>query len=100
MIFYWRDILEQAGIDEAGAFQSVEQMDRTLACLQSHGIATPWAVTTRRTSNTLYNISSWVWGAGGDFMSADGKWMLVAEPEVRAGLAQYYRLYRYMPQRS
>jgi multiple sugar transport system substrate-binding protein len=100
VIFYWRDMLEDAGIDEAGAFQSFEQMDQTLARLQSHGSATPWAVTTRRTANTLYNVFSWVWGAGGDFMSADGKQMLVAEPEARAGLAQYYRLYRYMPQRN
>ncbi len=100
VIFYWRDMLEHAGIDEAGAFQSFEQMDQTLARLQSHGITAPWAVTTRRTANTLYNVFSWVWGAGGDFMSADGKRMLVAEPEARAGLAQYYRLYRYMPQRS
>ena len=33
-------------------------------------------------------------------MSADGKGMRVAEPEARAGIAQYYNLYRYMPQRS
>ena len=100
VIFYWRDMFEHAGIDEAGAFQSFERMDETLARLQSHGIATPWAVTTRRTANTLYNISSWVWGAGGDFMSADGKRMLVAEPEARAGMTHYYSLYRYMPQHS
>jgi multiple sugar transport system substrate-binding protein len=100
VIFYWRDMLEHAGIDEAQAFQSFEQLDETLARLQSRAIATPWAVTTRRTANTLYNVFSWVWGAGGDFMSADGKRMLVAEPEARAGLARYYRLYRYMPQRS
>jgi multiple sugar transport system substrate-binding protein len=100
VIFYWRDMFEHAGIDEAAAFQSFEKTDETLARLQSHGIATPWAVTTRRTANTLYNISSWVWGAGGDFMSADGKRMRVAEPEARAGIAHYYSLYRYMPQSS
>jgi multiple sugar transport system substrate-binding protein len=100
VIFYWRDMFEHAGLDEATAFQSFEQMEETLARLQAHGFSTPWAVTTRRTANTVYNISSWVWGAGGDFISADGKRALVAEPEVRAGLAHYFRLYRYMPQRS
>jgi multiple sugar transport system substrate-binding protein len=100
VIFYWRDMLEHAGVDEAGAFQSFEQMEQTLACLQSHGIDTPWAMTTRRTANTVYNISSWIWGAGGDFMSADGKRMRVAEPEARAGMTHYYNLYRYMSQRS
>jgi multiple sugar transport system substrate-binding protein len=100
VIFYWRDMLEHAGIDEAGAFQSFDQLEQTLARLQSHGIDTPWATTTRRTPNTVYNISSWIWGAGGDFMSADGKRMRVAEPEARAGMTHYYDLYRYMPQRS
>lgn len=101
VIFYWRDMFEHAGIiDEATAFQSFEKTDETLARLQSHGIATPWAVTTRRTANTLYNIFSWVWGAGGDFMSDDGQRMLVAEPEARAGITHYYSLYRYMPQSS
>jgi len=100
VIFYWRDMFEHAGLDEAGAFQSFAQMEETLARLQSHGISTPWAATTRRTANTVYNISSWVWGAGGDFMSADGNRVLVAEPEARAGMTHYFRLYRYMPQRS
>jgi multiple sugar transport system substrate-binding protein len=100
VIFYWRDMLENAGIDEAGAFQSFDQMEQTLARLRSHGIDTPWATTTRRTANTVYNISSWIWGAGGDFMSADGLRMRVAEPEARAGMTHYYNLYCYMPQRS
>ena len=100
VIFYWRDMLEHAGIDETRAFQSFEQMEETLGRLQSQGVATPWAVTTRRTSNTFYNIASWVWGAGGDFLNADGKQVLMAEPEALAGMARYYRLYRYMPQRS
>ncbi len=100
VIFYWRDMFEHAGVDEVGAFQSFEQIDETLARLQARGSTTPWAVTTRRTANSLYNISSWVWGAGGDFMSADGKRMLVAEPEARAGIAHYYGLYHFMPQQS
>jgi ABC-type glycerol-3-phosphate transport system substrate-binding protein len=37
---------------------------------------------------------------GGDFMSADGKRVLVAEPEARAGMTHYFRLYRYRPPRS
>ncbi len=100
VIFYWRDLLERANLDEERAFQSFEQIEETLRCLQVQGLTTPWTVTTRRTANTVYNISSWVWGAGGDFMSEDGKRALVAEPEALAGMAQYYRLYRYMPQRS
>jgi multiple sugar transport system substrate-binding protein len=100
VIFYWRDLFERAGIDEAGPFLSFEKTEETLSRLQASGIATPWAVTTRRTANTLYNVASWVWGAGGDFMSADGKRMQIAEPAACAGLTQYFSLYRYMPQHS
>jgi multiple sugar transport system substrate-binding protein len=100
VIFYWRDMLEQAGIDENTAFQSFDQTEDTLARLQARGVATPWAVTTRRTPNTVYNISSWIWGADGDYLSADGRQMLIAEPEARAGMLRYFGLYRFMPQRQ
>jgi multiple sugar transport system substrate-binding protein len=100
VIFYWRDLLEQAGIDEATAFQSFDQMEQTLARLQAQGIPAPWAVMTRQTAETLYNITSWIWGAGGDFVSADGRQIVLAEPEARAGIARYFNLYRYMPQQS
>jgi multiple sugar transport system substrate-binding protein len=100
VIFYWRDMLEHAGIDEAVAFQSFEQMEETLACLQARGIPTPWAVATYQTAETLYSSAGWIWGAGGDFVSADGHQVLLAEPETRAGIARYFGLYRYMPQHS
>jgi multiple sugar transport system substrate-binding protein len=88
VLFYWRDMLEQAGIDEATAFQSFEQLEQTLARLQASGIPTPWAVVTRHTAETLYSLTSWIWGAGGDFMSEDGRRILLAEPEARAGLTR------------
>jgi multiple sugar transport system substrate-binding protein len=98
VIFYWRDMLEHAGIDEATAFQSFDQMQNTLARLQANGIPTPWAVTTRNTHNTLYNIASWVWAAGGDFVTADGAHIALDEAATRAGLQAYFDLYRFMPQ--
>jgi multiple sugar transport system substrate-binding protein len=100
VIFYWRDMLEHAGIDEATAFQSFGQMEQTLARLQASGVPTPWAVVTRHTAETLYSLTSWIWGAGGDFMSEDGRQILLAEPEARAGIVRYFNLYRYMPQHS
>jgi multiple sugar transport system substrate-binding protein len=98
VIFYWRDMLEHAGVDEAGAFQTFDQLEETLARLLASGSDAPWAMTTRRTANTVYNISSWLWGAGGDFMSADGQQTQIAEPAALAGLTRYFGLHRYLPQ--
>ena len=98
VIFYWRDMLEHAGLDEATAFQSFERMQDTLARLQATGIPTPWAVTTRNTHNTLYNIASWVWAAGGDFVTADGAHIALDEAATKRGLQTYFELYRFMPQ--
>jgi multiple sugar transport system substrate-binding protein len=41
-------------------------------------------------------MASWVWGAGGHFISDDGKHTRFSEPEALAGALAYFGLYRYM----
>ncbi len=96
-IYYWRDMLENARVDPTTAFQTFANMEDTLARIQASGVPHPWAVTTRRTHNTLYNIVSWVWGAGGEFVSLDGKRPLFQQPEAIAGFSAYFGLDRYLP---
>jgi len=98
VIFYWRDMFEHTHIDEANAFQSFAQMNDTLAQLRSNVVSTPWAVTTRHTHNTLYNIASWVWAAGGDFVTADGAHIALDQAAAKAGMQTYFDLYPFMPQ--
>jgi multiple sugar transport system substrate-binding protein len=100
VIFYWREMFEQAGIDEASAFHSFAQMQDTLARLQANGISTPWAVPTRNTHNTLYNIASWVWAAGGDFVTPDSAHIAINQADAKAGMQAYFDLYRFMPQQT
>ena len=38
MIYYWRDLLEQAGVDERTAFQTPEHMEETMQRLQASGV--------------------------------------------------------------
>ncbi len=97
VIYYRRDLAEKAGLDERTAFQTQLQLEQTLARLQSSGVAAPWVVPTQRTPNTLHNVASWIWGAGGDFISADGKRTLFAQPQSRAGIRAYLGLHRYLP---
>jgi multiple sugar transport system substrate-binding protein len=96
-IFYWRDMLEEAGVDEESAFQTFEQMEETLQRLQDSGVATPWVVPTRYKLAILQSSASWIWGAGGDFIDSEGGRTLFGEPEARLGLRTYFGLYRYMP---
>jgi multiple sugar transport system substrate-binding protein len=97
VIYYWRDSLESAGIDEQTAFQTPELVEETLARLQANGVETPWIVWTNVPFMTLQNAASWVWNAGGDLVSADGKQVLFDQPEAIDGFGAYFRLHRYMP---
>jgi multiple sugar transport system substrate-binding protein len=96
LIYYRRDLLDKAGIDENTAFQNYEQLEQTLKHLGESGVAIPWCVPTRHSRDTLHNIASWIWNAGGEFTSADGKHVLFNEPEARAGMCAYFDLYRHI----
>jgi multiple sugar transport system substrate-binding protein len=97
LLFFRRPLLERAGIDERTAFQTAEQFDDTLNRLQAAGVRVPWTAPTGLTHTTLLNVASWVWGAGGDFISADGKQTLFSQPPARAGLRAYFALGRFLP---
>lgn len=97
VIYYWRDMLEQAGVDEEGAFQTTEQVEETMRCLQDSGISAPWGVWGLGQFIGLQNAASWIWAKGGDFVSAEGHQVLLGQPEACEGLLAYFRLSRYMP---
>lgn len=96
LLFFRRRLFERVGIDENAAFQSAGQLESTLNSLRAGGIRVPWTVPTGATHTTLLNVASWVWGAGGDLISSDGRRTLFNEPEARAGLQAYLRLGRFL----
>ena len=97
VIFYWRDMLQKAGVAEETAFSSFEAMEDTLRRLQEF-YPTPWALSTdTSTHDALYSLSSWVWGAGSDFISPDGRKTLLNDPIVRSAMKTFYGLHRFMP---
>src|SRR6185436_12488389 len=83
VIYYWRDMLEKAQVDEATAFQTSEHMEETFQRLQASGLSTPWAVSTGK---DIASVASWIWGAGGELASADGKQVLVNQPKALTGI--------------
>lgn len=94
IIYYWRDMLEKAGVDEATAFSTPEHVEETFLRLQAGGLSTPWVVPTGR---ELPQLMSWIWGSGGELMGPDGKRVLINEPPAMAGIRAYFALHRYMP---
>ncbi|MEP6985515.1 MAG: extracellular solute-binding protein [Chloroflexota bacterium] len=99
VIYYWPDMLETAGLDGKTAFQSPEQLQVTLDALCSQA-ETPWGVTTHLDTLNVQYIATWVWKAGGDFVTADGRKTCFTEPKALQAIEQFYKLYAYMPQQA
>jgi len=96
ILYYRRDMLHSAGIDEEGAFDSFEAFTKTLEKLLDNGINIPVAIPTLQTRMTLHHIASWVWGSNGNFLSPDGKKSLIDTPEALEGLTRYFSLIKYL----
>jgi len=96
LVFYRRDMLQTAGIDERTAFLSPRHLEQTLAQLQSSGVAVPWTIPTGVTHSTLLNVATWVWGCGGDFLSPDGRQTMFGRPNAIAGFRAYFALRRFL----
>ncbi len=94
LVYYRRDVLAQAGVDEQNAFGTTQAMLDTLRRLQSSGIAYPLAISTANI--VIHNLSSWIWDGGGDFRSADGHRVTLLEPEAREGMIRFFKLHRYI----
>lgn len=90
-LFYRRDLLAQAGVDEATAFQDAAAIAQTLLGLKASGIEIPITIPTTASIEVLHMIAFWVWSNGGQFMSEDGRQPLFPQPEGVAGINQYYQ---------
>jgi multiple sugar transport system substrate-binding protein len=96
-MYFRRDWLQRVGQqDEKGAFQTAQALAATLESLQKMGVATPWSGTVTRSPNVLHEAASWIWGAGGDFITRDGKQVLFNQPEAMQGLKTYFELRKYL----
>lgn len=95
VLYYRRDLLEKAGLDEEKALSSPETLVRSLSKLQEH-IEGPWVVPTVNTRELLHNIATWVWEAGGHFLDQAGTQPRFAEPAALQGMHNYFSLYRFL----
>lgn len=96
VIYYWRDLLDETGIDEKNAFQTPEKLAETLRLLQENGHAFPWAVDPLLHWGTLHHLASWIWHNGGDILDPDTKKPMFFEPEAMRGIKAYFALHPYI----
>jgi multiple sugar transport system substrate-binding protein len=96
VLFYRRDLLAKAGIEETNAFNDFGQLEKTLNSLKVRGIPMPWVFSTRRTSMTLHLAASWVWNNGGDFLSPDGTKLAFDQAQAMNGFKSYFRMARHL----
>jgi multiple sugar transport system substrate-binding protein len=98
LIYYRRDLLARAGVDESTAFLTTESLTDTLDKLNRAGVEIPIAIPTGGKSNSMvHQASCWVLKRGGDFISPDGKRIIFTKPETLAGLKEYFQLFRFIP---
>ncbi len=96
LVYYRRDLLKKAGVDEDGAFSTPEKFEQTISRLAEAGISSPWVVPTRHSYITLHNLSMWLWQRGTDFVDVATKKVLLNEANAQAALRSYFGLYRYL----
>jgi multiple sugar transport system substrate-binding protein len=97
LVLYRRDWLQKAGIEEETAFSDMEHFNNTLHALQEAGHPYPLGLTTRHTvTRMIHDLACWVWDAGGEIRSEDGRKMLLGQPKSLAGLKAYFGLRKFL----
>ena len=97
LVFYRRDLLAKAGVEEQTAFISPQAMLETLAKLEGSGVESPILLPSGKPLRSrLHMAASWIWGAGGEFISKDRKLALFTQKEALDGLETFFSLYRYL----
>lgn len=93
VVLYRRDWLQKAGISEAVAFIDSDHFAETLRSLKAAGHSMPLGLATAHSQTRLiHNMACWVWSAGGDLRSDDGRRMMLMEPKSRIGMQSYFAL--------
>jgi multiple sugar transport system substrate-binding protein len=95
VICYRKDLLEQVGIDPAGAFGTINAVAQTVERLTVSPLEMPWLNSQRPVSNRnfLHIAASWVWAAGGDFTNKEGTTVLFDSPQAIQGLKNWLDSY-------
>lgn len=96
LVYYRRDVLATAGVAEESAFSSPQAFNETINALSENGVKKPLLIPIADRWFNLSLAACWVWGAGGDFISADGKKVVFDQENTLTSLADYFSLAKYL----
>lgn len=97
VIYYRRDLLAKAGVDEQQAFASHQALDETAAALARQAVDVPAELPVHYNRfAVLHSLASWVWSSGAEFCTQDGKRMLFDQPAFLAAARQFFDLLRHL----
>ncbi len=93
VFYYWKELLEKAGVqDFKTAFATDATLVETLEKLRKNGVAYPLALNVTQMEIILHEAAHWLWSAGGNFTSADGKKVTFTQPAAMQGWKNYFGL--------
>ena len=100
VICYRKDLLQKAGLDEAAAFGKLDSLLTTIQGLQRLEVEYPWLMPyiPAPFNELLHTAASWIWDAGGDFLSHDARRTVFNQPLSREGLKGFIELHRAVPE--
>ena len=102
LIAYREDLLQSVGIEPSKAFGSPESTRDTLAALKTSALEIPWlnADYPHPFLDYIHTAASWVWAAGGEFITPTGDKALFDSPKALSGFTDWLNTYRSVPERD
>ena len=95
LILYRRDILQSCGLEPATAFETPASFQQTVEKLKRAGVSSPLLLPSGAPFlDRMHIAASWVWKAGGQYISPDGKQAGLNLPGTYNGLLSFFELYR------
>lgn len=96
-IFYRKDICEAAGVNPDTDFETWDSFKEALKKIKALGTfegkeVIPFGMPGKNDWNVVHNFAPWIWGAGGDFISEDGKTSVINSKEAVEGIEFYSEL--------
>jgi multiple sugar transport system substrate-binding protein len=87
-IYYRKDILEKAGVDEATAFQDWDSLRATLEAIKEKvpGIE-PFGTPGKKAFDLVHHVMPFVWDAGGAELTEDNSASAINSPEAVTGVS-------------
>jgi multiple sugar transport system substrate-binding protein len=98
VVFYRKDLLQSIGLDPEKALETPQVFQETLLALKESSLEIPWLTPDfpHPYIDLLHTAASWVWAAGGQFISPAGDKVLFDSPQAIEGFAHWLNTYRFV----